>query len=201
MTVLRIVPLVPLVALWFAVAPASSVGTVAALAQTAADRSALETLLLDTQELAPAGAARSEIADRIALLEEFAAGDLVRLESPHSVATTIDRLAALAERAGATVFARIDHAAGGAEIDQPIPPNQVLIFGNPAIGTPVMAEAPEAGLDLPLRVQAYELGGVVTVAYHAPAALARAHGVPRDHPAVLRIADALGKLTAAAVAP
>ena len=128
------------------------------------------------------------------------AADLVRVESPHDVPATIDRLAAAVEKAGATVFARIDHAKGAAGVDMPIPDNQVLIFGNPALGTPVIRDAPTAGLDLPLRVQAFDEGGQTVIVYHAPASLAAAHGLAPDHPSIGKMTGALGKLTAAAAA-
>jgi uncharacterized protein (DUF302 family) len=128
------------------------------------------------------------------------AADLVRVESPHGVAETVDRLAAAAEKAGATVFARVDHGAGAERVDQPIGASELLIFGNPALGTPVMAEAPTAGLDLPLRVLAHEGPGGTVLVYRDPAALAEAHGLAPDHPAIGNMTAALAKLTAAATA-
>lgn len=137
------------------------------------------------------------LAGALSMSSAFAA-DLVRIESAHDVPTTIDRLAAAVEKAGATVFARIDHAKGAAGVDMPIPDNQVLIFGNPALGTPAIRDAATAGLDLPLRVQAFDEGGRTVLVYHPPASLAAAHGLAADHPSIAKMAGALGKLTAAA---
>ncbi|SEW21878.1 Uncharacterized conserved protein, DUF302 family [Cognatiyoonia koreensis] len=75
--------------------------------------------------------------------------------SPMSVSETIDGLVAAVEGAGATVFARVDHTAGAASVDKSIPDAQLLIFGNPALGTLAMEEDLRAGLVLPLRVLAY----------------------------------------------
>jgi uncharacterized protein (DUF302 family) len=119
--------------------------------------------------------------------------------SPHDVATTMDRLVAAVEGAGATIFARIDHAAAAAKVDQKLAPNQVLIFGNPKLGTPMMQSAPSMGLDLPLKVQIYQAAdGTVQVVYRDMAGLAVEHGA--DSPAVAKAAGALDKLTGKAIA-
>jgi len=76
--------------------------------------------------------------------------------SPLSVSKTIDGLAAAVEGAGATVFARVDHTAGATSVGKEIADAQLLIFGNPALGTLAMEQDLRAGLVLPLRVLAYE---------------------------------------------
>jgi uncharacterized protein (DUF302 family) len=76
--------------------------------------------------------------------------------SPLSVSETIDRLEAAVTGAGATVFARVDHAAGAESVGKLIPGATLLIFGNPALGTLAMEQDIRAGLMLPLRVLAYQ---------------------------------------------
>ena len=76
--------------------------------------------------------------------------------SPLSVSETIDRLEAAVTGAGATVFARVDHAAGAESVGKLIPDATLLIFGNPALGTLAMEQDIRAGLMLPLRVLAYQ---------------------------------------------
>ena len=130
-----------------------------------------------------------------------ASADLIDKVSPHSVTDTMDRLVTAVEGAGATVFARIDHAAGAAKVSMELRPTQTLIFGNPKLGTPAMLDSQTAGLDLPLRVLAYADGeGVVHVTYHAPADLAATHGLPADAKYIAMMTGALGKLTDKAVA-
>ena len=129
-----------------------------------------------------------------------AAADMIRVQSPHSVPETIDRLAAAVEGAGATVFARVDHQKGAESIGAELPAATVLFFGNPKLGTPLMADGITAGLDLPLRALAYQDGDTVWLIYHDPADIAAAHGLPADHPVVARMTGALGKLTGKAVA-
>jgi len=130
----------------------------------------------------------------------IAVAEPTRIESAHDVTTTVDRLAAAVEAAGAKVFARIDHAKGAASVDMELAPATLLIFGNPKLGTPAMQAAPTMGLDLPLRVLAYRDGDTVWLAYHAPAEVAAQHRLPANHPAILKMTGALAKLTAEAAA-
>lgn len=129
------------------------------------------------------------------------AGEMVEKTSPYPVSETIDRLEAAVTGAGATVFARVDHGAGAASVNLELAPSELLIFGNPKLGTPAMQDGPTAGLDLPLRVLAYADGeGVVRLVYHAPATLAAAHGLPTDAKYIQMMTGALEKLTGAAIA-
>ena len=128
------------------------------------------------------------------------AGDLVTKSSPHSVSETVDRLEDAVEGAGATVFARVDHAAGAAKVGMDLRPTELLIFGNPKLGTPAMLDGQTAGLDLPLRVLVYaDDKGVVHLAYHAPADLAAQHDLPADAKYITMMTGALDKLTGKAV--
>ena len=127
--------------------------------------------------------------------------NLVRKASAHTVATTMDRLAAIVETKGAKVFARIDHAKGAAAVGATLRPTETLIFGNPKIGTPIMEMSQEAGLDLPLRALAYEdATGKVWLVYRKPAAMAAAHGLDGDAPAFKPMTMAINGLTDAATA-
>lgn len=124
------------------------------------------------------------------------AGDgLIRVESAHDVKTTIDRLEAAVDGAGAKVFARIDHAGGAASVGMELAPATALIFGNPKLGTPAIQGAATMGLDLPLRVLAYEDGGKTWLVYHDPAKVAALHGLPAGHPVIGKMSGALAKLT------
>ena len=108
-------------------------------------------------------------------------------------------MAAAVEGAGAIVFARIDHAKGAASVDQDLRPTEMLMFGNPKLGTPAMLANQSAGLDLPLRVVAYEdESGQVFIAYHAPSRLSDDHGIPADAEVLKKMTGALDKLTSKA---
>lgn len=123
---------------------------------------------------------------------------VVKVSSPHSVTQTVDNFVAAVENAGAKVFARVDHALGGKNAGMEIPANQVVIFGNPKLGTPVIRDAPTAGLDLPLRVAVIETDDGTVIVYHAPEKLAAEHGLPADHPSITKMNGALKNLTAKA---
>src|SRR5882672_4933135 len=64
--------------------------------------------------------------------------EVISIQSKHSVSVTIDRLAALAKSNGLRVFGRIERGAGASDVAFTRRPAQVLIFGNPKAGTPLM---------------------------------------------------------------
>lgn len=128
------------------------------------------------------------------------ADTLITKSSPYSVTETIDRLTTAVEGAGAKVFARVDHAAGATSVDMEMRPTQVLLFGNPKLGTPAMLDTQTIGLDLPLRVLAYQAeDGSVLVTYQAPADMAKAHNADADLEVFKTMTGALDKLTNAAI--
>ncbi len=103
---------------------------------------------------------------------------LVTLRSHHPVPETIDRLVSTVTSRGMTVFTRVDHAAGAAQVGMELPPTQLLIFGSPVGGTPLMQDRQTAGIDLPLKALAWEdAAGTVWLTYNDPGWLARRHGL------------------------
>ncbi|MEO5692148.1 MAG: DUF302 domain-containing protein [Usitatibacter sp.] len=109
-----------------------------------------------------------------------AADGLVAVKSPHSAKDTMNRLEDLVKQRGLNVFARIDHAAGASRIGKSLRPTELLIFGNPQGGTPLMECAQSAGIDLPLKALVWEdASSQVWLGYNDPAFLARRHGVPQ----------------------
>jgi len=103
---------------------------------------------------------------------------LVALESKYDVKETLDRLAAELDKRDIKVAARIDHAAGAKAVGMELPPTEVLMFGNPRLGTPLMQSAPAIGIDLPMKVLAWQdKAGKVWIGYTAPDALKARHGI------------------------
>jgi uncharacterized protein (DUF302 family) len=103
---------------------------------------------------------------------------LVRLPSRHSVAATVDRLEASLKQRNILVFARIDFSGDAARAGLQMRPQQLLIFGNPKAGTPLLLQVPAVGLDLPLKVLAWEdAEGRVWVAYNDPQYIVRRYGI------------------------
>jgi uncharacterized protein (DUF302 family) len=90
---------------------------------------------------------------------------------------TMDRLAAAVAAHGMVVLARIDHAAAAAAAGMELRPTEVLIFGNPRAGTPLMQAAQTIGIDLPLKALVWQNhDGKTWLAYNDPRWLARRHG-------------------------
>ena len=127
---------------------------------------------------------------------------LVTIASPWSVGETVDRLAALVTDAGLLVFARIDHAADAAGAGLELRPTELLIFGHPRGGTPLMQERQTSGIDLPVKALAWEdADGAVRVTYNAAAWLAERHGLgAASESAVAAIGAGLAHLIEQAVA-
>jgi len=99
--------------------------------------------------------------------------------SPYSVDQTIRRLEEVVRGKGLTVFTRIDHRSGAREVGLDMQDEQVLIFGSPRAGTPLMVARPLAGLDLPLRVLVWRASdGQVWASYQDSAFIARRYSLP-----------------------
>jgi len=125
---------------------------------------------------------------------------LITIASAHSVRETTDRLAAIVASKGLTVFARIDHGAGAAAAGMALRPTELLIFGHPKGGTPLMLERQTAGIDLPVKALAWEdESGTVWLTTNDPAWIAARHALgPASAAAVAAIAAGLAAVTKAA---
>ncbi|MDX8464533.1 DUF302 domain-containing protein [Mesorhizobium sp. VK23B] len=130
----------------------------------------------------------------------MASNGLVSVESRFGVAETIDRLVETVTGAGLRVFARIDHAAGAHEISAPLRPTELLIFGHPKGGTPLMQDRQLAGIDLPIKALAWEdEQGKAWLSYNDTQWLAERHGLSEaSRDAVTAIAAGMEKVIAAA---
>jgi uncharacterized protein (DUF302 family) len=140
------------------------------------------------------------IAVTLAAAASSAADGLIALKSPYSAKETMDRLEGVVKLRGLTVFARIDHAAGAARIGKSLRPTEVLIFGNPQGGTPLMECAQSVGIDLPLKALVWEdAGNQVWLGYNDTEYQAKRHAVPTC-PAAAAVGKALQGIGEAAVA-
>jgi uncharacterized protein (DUF302 family) len=130
----------------------------------------------------------------------FGADGLIAVKSPFAAKDTMDRFEEHAKQRGLNVFARIDHAAGAAKVGKTLRPTEVLIFGNPQGGTPLMECAQSVGIDLPLKALVWEdAQGQVWLGYNDPAFLAQRHGAAQC-PAVGSLREALSGLAESTVA-
>ena len=106
------------------------------------------------------------------------AAGIVRIPSQHPVAATLGRLESLLKERGIMIFARIDFSGDAARAGLTMRAEQMLIFGNPKAGTPLMQSAPTAGLDLPLKALVWEdADGKTSIAYNDPQYVVRRHGL------------------------
>jgi len=118
--------------------------------------------------------------------------------SPRSVTETVSRLTGILDAKGLKVFAVIDQRAAASQVGMELRETVLVLFGNPAAGTPVMVAAPLAALDLPLKVLIWDDAGQTKVTYYGPAALAARYDLNADLTAKLAAID---PLTDALVAP
>jgi len=126
---------------------------------------------------------------------------VIALKSPHSVAETLDKLSAVLESKGMNIFARINHAEGAAKADLELRATEVLVFGNPKVGTPLMNCAQSVAIDLPQKMLAWEdADGQVFLGYNDPMYLKSRHGIEGCDKVLETVAGALGNFAKAATA-
>jgi uncharacterized protein (DUF302 family) len=118
--------------------------------------------------------------------------------SPRSVADTVTRFTEILGAKGVKVFTVIDQAEAARQAGQQLRDTMLVIFGNPAAGTPVMDAVPLAALDLPLKVLVWDDAGQTKVTYVAPAELAARHQLGPD---LEKNLEAINPLTDALIAP
>src|SRR5580658_4153755 len=106
---------------------------------------------------------------------------MVHLSSPYSVPDTLKRLESLLQAKNLTVFARVDHSGEAEKVGLTMRPTQLIIFGSPKGGTPMMVASPTLAIDLPLKALAWEdADGKVWLSYNSPDYLKHRHQVSDD---------------------
>ena len=106
---------------------------------------------------------------------------IVSQRSQHTVDETVERLKKILESKGVKLFALVDHSGEAEKAGLKMPSTKLLIFGNPAAGTPVMLAAPSIAIDLPLKILVSEDGdGAVWLSWNSPEYLQQRHGVPQE---------------------
>jgi uncharacterized protein (DUF302 family) len=106
---------------------------------------------------------------------------MVHLSSPYTVPRTIERLESLLQKQGLKVFGRIDHSGEAEKAGLKMRPTQLIIFGSPKAGTPLMIAAPTLAIDLPLKALIWEdNSGKVWLSYNSADYLKQRHNIPDD---------------------
>ena len=113
---------------------------------------------------------------------------LTSIQSSFAPKATMDRLDAEIRAKGLNVFARIDHAAGAAEVGLTLAPTELIIFGNARGGTPLMQSVQTIGIDLPLKALVWQdASGKTWLSYNEPRWIAQRHGVANAEQIVSRM--------------
>ena len=124
---------------------------------------------------------------------------LTIVESKFAVKETADRLAKAVEEKGLKVAARVDHAAGAKAAGLDMPPTEVVMFGNPKLGTPLMLANPEIAIDLPMKIVVWQdKAGKVWLGYVAPDAMKARYAIKDKDEAFKLMSGALAAFAKAA---
>jgi len=124
---------------------------------------------------------------------------LTTVKSAHSVADSLDKLEKVLASAGMNVFGRINHAEGAMKAGMELRPTELLIFGNPKVGTPLMKCSQSIAIDLPQKMLAWEdESGQVWLGYNDPAHLKARHATEGCDKVFEKVSGALAKFAAAA---
>lgn len=122
---------------------------------------------------------------------------LINVPSNHSVDEMVDKLKAILQSKGITIFALIDHSGEAIKAGIKMRPTKLLILGNPKAGTPVMLAAPSSAIDLPLKILIWEAAqGKTWVTYNSPAYLQERHNIPVELLPNVSVIEALAKSAA-----
>ncbi len=137
-------------------------------------------------------------------LSSTAYGDdgMIRLQSTHDVKTTADRLEKTLNNKGMTVFTRINHAAGAEKSGMELRPTELVIFGNPKVGTPLMKCSQSTAIDLPQKALIMEdASNNVWLIYNDPQFIAKRHNIDGCEKIITKIENALKNFATAATSP
>jgi uncharacterized protein (DUF302 family) len=136
-------------------------------------------------------------------VQTMATDGLTTIGSSFGPQDTVRRLEAAVKASGMTVFARIDHAAGAAEVGVSLRPTELVIFGNARGGTPLMQSAQTIGIDLPLKALVWQdASGNTWLSYNDPSWLVQRHGLGAESETTVRaLTAALNALAKAATTP
>jgi uncharacterized protein (DUF302 family) len=131
------------------------------------------------------------------------AGDgLISVKSSHDVKVTADRLENILNQKGMTVFIRINHSAGAQKVGKKLRPTELVVFGNPKVGTPLMQCGQSVAIDLPQKALIWQDDkGQAWLTYNDPNYLAQRHGLSECTEVIKKVEKALSNFAKAATMP
>ena len=127
---------------------------------------------------------------------------LINVKSAHDVKNTTDRLETILKEKGMNVFMRINHTEGARHVGKELRPTELLVFGNPKVGTPLMQCGQTVGIDLPQKALIWQdESGQVWLTYNDPQYLATRHGIDGCKAVLDKVKNALKNFAQAATQP
>ena len=132
----------------------------------------------------------------------YADNGIISIKSSYDVKTTRDRLESKLREKGMTVFIRINHAEGAQKVGKKLRPTELIIFGNPKVGTPLMQCGQSVAIDLPQKALIWQdETGQVWLSYNDPKYLASRHSITECNEVIMKIEKALGNFARMATMP
>ena len=137
------------------------------------------------------------------IVSTASAGDgLISVKSSHDVKVTADRLENILNQKGMTVFIRINHSAGAQKVGKKLRPTELVVFGNPKVGTPLMQCSQSVAIDLPQKALIWQDDkGQAWLTYNDPNYLAQRHGLSDCTEVIKKVEKALSNFAKAATMP
>ena len=137
------------------------------------------------------------------IVSTASAGDgLISVKSSHDVKVTADRLENILNQKGMTVFIRINHSAGAQKVGKKLRPTELVVFGNPKVGTPLMQCSQSVAIDLPQKALIWQDDkGQAWLTYNDPNYLAQRHGLSECTEVIKKVEKALSNFAKAATMP
>ncbi|MGD2096867.1 MAG: DUF302 domain-containing protein [Desulfobacterales bacterium] len=138
----------------------------------------------------------------VSALPASAESGLITVKSSHDVKITADRLETVLKEKGMTVFIRINHSEGARKAGEKLRPTELVIFGNPKVGTPLMQCGQTIAIDLPQKALIWQdEAGQVWLTYNDPQYLAQRHGIDGCAPVLNKVQNALKNFAQSATRP
>ena len=134
--------------------------------------------------------------------QAYADNGIISVKSSHEVKATADRLENTLKQKGMTVFIRINHAEGAQKVGKKLRPTELVVFGNPKVGTPLMQCSQSTAIDLPQKALIWEdQEGTVWYSYNDPNYLVERHGITGCAEVIKKIEKVLSNFAKAATMP
>ena len=132
----------------------------------------------------------------------YADNGLIEVKSSYAVKKTADRLETLLKEKGMTIFTRINHSEGAKKAGIDLPATELIIFGNPKVGSPLMQCNRTVGIDLPQKALIWQdENGQVWLSYNDPRYLSKRHGLSECMQVIKKVEKALSNFAKAATMP